>query len=280
MQMENFTQRSFVRSAVLIVVGLFIFMLALGGFYTVDQGEQAVVLRYGAAIKATGPGLNFKLPLIDEVKRISTQTRKVSYTKIHTYSRDQQPAELSISINYRMPSDMSIKIYESYGGEAQMIDRLITPRMNQELKNVFGQYNAVTAIQERAKLNTDVLNAITEKMTKEVIIESIQIENIDFSASYEKSIEERMLAEVEVQKVKQNWEREKIQADIVVTKAKAEADAIRLRGDAEAAAIAARGKALRDSPDLVALTQAEKWNGVLPTQMIPSGALPIIGLGK
>ena len=89
-----------------------------------------------------------------------------------------------------------------------------------------------------------------------------------------------MLAEVEVQKVKQNWEREKIQADIVVTKAKAEADAIRLRGDAEAAAIAARGKALRDSPDLVALTQAEKWNGVLPTQMIPSGALPIIGLGK
>ncbi len=280
MQIENFGQKSFEKGAVLILIALFVFMLAFGGFYTVDQGEQAVVLRYGAAIKTTGPGLHFKLPLVDDIKRISTQTRKVSYKDIHTYSRDQQPAELSISINYRMPSDMSMKIYESYGGEAEMIDRLITPRMNQELKNVFGQYNAVTAIQERAKLNTDVLSAITETMTKEVIIESIQIENINFSASYEKSIEERMLAEVEVQKVKQNWEREKIQADIVVTKAKAEADAIRLRGDAEAAAIAARGKALRDSPDLVALTQAEKWNGVLPTQMIPSGALPIIGLGK
>jgi uncharacterized membrane protein YqiK len=87
-----------------------------------------------------------------------------------------------------------------------------------------------------------------------------------------------MLAEVEVQKVKQNWEREKVQADIVETKAGAEATAIRLKGQAEADAINARGKALRDNPSLVGLVQAEKWDGKLPTTMIPNSALPIFNM--
>ena len=100
-----------------------------------------------------------------------------------------------------------------------------------------------------------------------------------------------MQAEVEVQRLRQNLEREKVQAEIAVTQAtgransvlaeaRAQAAAITLRGDAEATAIRARGAALGDSPNLVALTQAEKWNGVLPTTMVPQGALPMISLGK
>ena len=85
-----------------------------------------------------------------------------------------------------------------------------------------------------------------------------------------------MLAEVEVQRVRQNLERERIQAEIVETQATAEANAIRLRGEAEALAIDARGRALRDNPDIVQLVQAEKWNGVLPTTMLPSNTVPII----
>ncbi len=82
----------------------------------------------------------------------------------------------------------------------------------------------------------------------------------------------RMLAEVKVQKLRQNAEREKVQADIVVTQAQAKANAVRaaaladaeaikLRGEAEASAIKARGDALRDNPGLVQLTQAERWDG-------------------
>ena len=124
-----------------------------------------------------------------------------------------------------------------------------------------------------------------------VIIEAVQIENLDFSSEYEKSIEQRMLAEVEVQRLRQNAEREKVQAEIVVTQAnaranavraqaQAEADAIKLRGDAEAQAIAARGKALGENPSLVSLVQAEKWDGKLPATMVPGGSIPMIGLAK
>jgi regulator of protease activity HflC (stomatin/prohibitin superfamily) len=111
-----------------------------------------------------------------------------------------------------------------------------------------------------------------------MIVESVQVENIDFSDAYEKSIEQRMLAEVEVQKVQQNAEREKVQAEILVIQAKAEADAKKLQGDAEAHSINARGRALAQNPALVELIQAEKWNGVLPTTMVPGQSVPFINV--
>ena len=70
----------------------------------------------------------------------------------------------------------------------------------------------------------------------------------------------------------------KAQAEIKVVQANAEAAAITARGNAEASAIKARGEALRQSPELVALTAAEKWNGVLPTTMVPGGAVPFVAV--
>jgi regulator of protease activity HflC (stomatin/prohibitin superfamily) len=124
-----------------------------------------------------------------------------------------------------------------------------------------------------------------------IIVESVQIENIDFSDAYEQSIEARMLAEVEVQKVRQNAEREKVTAEITVIQAQAEADAqlarataeaeaTRIRGEAEASAIKAKAEALKDNAGLIALTQAEKWNGALPTTMIPDATVPFMNMGQ
>jgi regulator of protease activity HflC (stomatin/prohibitin superfamily) len=171
------------------------------------------------------------------------------------------------------------QIYSEFGGREGIVNRLLDRQVPEEVKNVFGQFNAVTAIQERARLSTEVQNAIQKAVTTPLlIVESVQIENIDFSDAYEQSIEQRMLAEVEVQKVQQNAQREKVQAEIKVIQAKAEADAVKLQGDAEAHAINARGRALRDNPSLVELVQAEKWNGVLPTTMVPGQTVPFINV--
>ena len=68
----------------------------------------------------------------------------------------------------------------------------------------------------------------------------------------------------------------KAAAEATLLNAKADADATRMRGDAEASAIKARGGALGDNPQIVALTQAEKWDGRLPSQMIPNSAIPFL----
>ncbi|CDX26867.1 exported hypothetical protein [Mesorhizobium plurifarium] len=103
------------------------------------------------------------------------------------------------------------------------------------------------------------------------------------------AVEARMTAQVEVQKQEQTLQQEKIKADIAVTQAegraksvKAEADAkayaTQVQGTAEADAIKARAAALSNNPLLVELTKAEKWNGTLPTSMIPGSSVPFLSV--
>ena len=273
------------------IIGVFA-VLALtsvlfGSWYTVNEGYRGVALRNGAVIGTAEPGLGFKMPIVDSVVDISVQNQAQLYENILAYSRDQQTAGMTISVNYRLPADQVEVIYREFGGQAGIVSRLLDRQVLAEVKNVFGRFNAATAIQERERLNAEMQMAIQQAVVGPIIVESVQIENIDFSDAYEESIEARMLAEVEVQKVKQNAEREKVTAEITVIKAQAEADAqvaqatanaeaIRLRGDAEAAAIKAKSEALKDNAGLIALTQAEKWDGKLPTTMIPEATVPFM----
>jgi regulator of protease activity HflC (stomatin/prohibitin superfamily) len=260
-------------------------------WYTVDQGERGVLLRNGAVIGVADAGLGFKIPFIDGVRRISIQNQAAQYEGVLTYSKDQQTAELKISVSYRLPADQVAAIYAEYGGQDGIVARLLDRQLPAATKAVFGRYNAVTAIQDRGRMAADMLEELQAAVKGPIIIDSLQIENIDFSDAYENSIEQRMLAEVEVQKVKQNAEREKVQAEIMViqaqasadsslAKARADAEATRLNGDAQADAIRARAKALADNPALIELVQAEKWNGILPTTMVPSGAVPFLNVGQ
>lgn len=275
------------------IVGFFIFLagisIVFGSWYTIDEGERGVLTRNGAVVGVATPGLGFKMPFMDGVEKITVRTEIINFDKLGAYSRDQQSAEMRISVNFRILPDAVKEVYSNYGSAEGIAARLIQPRINEELKTVFGQFTAVSAIQEREKLNTLVREAIAGSVGGPIVIEGVQIENIDFSNAYEESIEQRMLAEVEVQKLRQNAEREKVQAEITVTQAKAKADAvraaanaeaeaIRIKGDAEAAAIKSRGAALRDNPGLVDLTAVEKWKGDLPSTMVPGSALPFIGI--
>jgi len=273
------------------VAGLFGLGILLGSWYTVDQGERGVILRNGAVVGTAEPGLGFKVPFIDRVVDINVQTQAQLYENILAYSRDQQTAGLNISVNYRLPADKVEDIYSNFGGQAGLVTRLLDRQVLEEVKNVFGQFNAVTSIQERSRLTAEVQMAVQKAVIGPVVIESVQIENIDFSDTYENSIEQRMVAEVEVQKVRQNAEREKVQAEIKVIQAqaaadsqiaaaKAEAEAISLRGNAEAEAIRVKGAALRDNPSLIGLVQAERWNGALPTTMLPNSTVPFMEMKK
>jgi len=257
--------------------GLVVAYLLFASWYQVDQGERAVVLRFGQLVGTSEPGLHFKLPWVDTVRMISVQNQNNRYTNLEAYSRDQQPANLTVSVTYVVvdPSEL----YTQYGDLETAVRRLIDPRLTAGIKTIFGQYDAVRAIQERAALNNDFGTAATAAIDGGPInIISVQIENIDFSDAYEQSVEQRMLAQVEIQKREQNLRTTEVEAQIARTKAEGEAEATRLRGEAEASAIKARAEALRMNADLVQLQAVEKWDGKLPTTMVPSSALPFINV--
>src|SRR6478672_9600639 len=247
-----------------------VLIIAAGSWYTVDQTERGVRLRYGAVVGTAQPGLGFKIPLIDTVEKVSVKTSTYAWDKMNSYSFDQQPADLKISVTLRASPDKVSDLYAKFGRLDTAVNQVVSPAVNQQVKIVFGRYTAVKAIQERGALNAAIKDAITATLKDDpmIIIESVQLENIEFSANYLHSIEQRMLAEVEVQ----------AQADALRLNGEARATNIRITGEAEAAAIDARAKALGTNPNLVTLVQAERWNGVLPTTMVPGSAVPFVSV--
>jgi len=264
----------------LILAGLAILIVVFGTYYTVDQGERGVVLRNGAITGEAEPGLHFKIPLIDDVKYVSVQNQTQRYEKMQAYSRDQQPADLVVSVTFRITDPR--EVYASYGSVESLLGRLVDPRVNQQVKNVFGQFDAASAIQERPKLNSEIGLAVHNSVRGPLIIVSVQIENIDFSDSYEQAVEDRMQATVLQQKALAEKARRITEADAAAYEVKAQADAqahaIQVRGEAEASAIRARGGALRENPGLPSLVTAEKWDGHLPTTMPPGGTVPFLNV--
>jgi len=262
-----------------------------GSWFTVDQGERGVHLRNGKIIGTAEPGLGFKLPFFDTIAKISTQTHTVSYQRLQAYSHDQQPATIRVSVTYAVPPDRVEELYANFKSVDAMITRLVDRQVPTQVENTFGRYTAISAVQERVKFVLDVTESIKKAIIGPIEISSVQVENIDFSDAYEKSVEDRMRAEVEVQTQKQNLEKERVSAQIAVTKAQAEADsqlarakaeaeAIRIKGDAEAAAIKSRAEALAKNQDLIELTKAERWDGKLPSTMLPTNTLPFLDTKK
>jgi regulator of protease activity HflC (stomatin/prohibitin superfamily) len=280
------SQKKVIFTSLFLLIGIGIFF---GTWYTVDSKERGVVLRNGRIIKIAEPGLHFKIPIMDSVNKISIQHQALVFDKLSAYSKDQQPAELRVSISYHVPPDQVANVYTEYGNISGLESRVMSRQAPTQVENVFGQFNAVSAVQNRVKLIADISQALRDNIKGPVVIDSLQVENIDFSQAYENAISARMNAEVAVATRNQDLEKERVEAKIVVTKAQAEADsalarataeaqATKLRGDAEAGAIRAKADALAQNQNLVELIRSEKWDGKLPTQMIPGATIPFFNI--
>jgi regulator of protease activity HflC (stomatin/prohibitin superfamily) len=271
-----------------IVAGLIVIaILVLNPFKTIDAGTVGVKLRFGQAVGTMDPGIHVVLPFIERAVVYSTRTVKRSFDKVNSYSKDIQASDSRVSVNYRVDSGKAVEVYSRYG--ETFAETIIDPVLLKRLKEIFGKYDAAEIVTQRERLGVEVENNVRQNMPPGIIIDGVQIENIDFSEAYEQAIEAAMQAQAEVKKTEQELLRQKVEAEKVVVnadaaakarvaQANAEAEAIRVKGEAEAGAIKAKAEALANNPNLVQLTATEKWNGTLPTTMVPGTAVPFISM--
>lgn len=282
-----------IKSAFAVIAVIIVLAAAWGSAYTVNETERAVVLKNGKMIDVAQPGLNWKIPFITDTKMVPLITYTQRYEKVEGYSKDQQAATLRVSVTYAVPAGKVAEFYQQYRGDIEGLNtKSINPIVPQSVENVFGQYTALSAVQDRVRLVSDVTAAVKNSLKGiPVVIESVQLENIQFSEKYEKSIEDRMEAEILVTKRQQDAQANKIDAEMKVTTAQGEASsqlaiatakatATRLQGEADAAAIKAKSDAMNNAnPNLVAFTIATTWNGILPNPQ-PGTVIPMLPLDK
>lgn len=271
-----------------IIFALFGLTIVFGSWYTVDEGERVVVTRNGAVVAVTDPGLHFKTPWLDSTHTFEVRTQKYGSFSTAAYSKDIQNATYGGAVNYRVDPGKVKEIYSNLG--TGYSDRIIGTTVYRVLKEQAGKYNAAEIVNQRDRLGDAITTALAEELLPYgILVDQVQLENVDFDDSFEHAIAARMKAEVEVQQQKQVLEKQKVEAETVkvnadaqayATKQKAEAEAFRITAtmDAEAKGITKRGDALRANQQLVELVKAEKWDGKLPTTMLPNGVTPMIDL--
>lgn len=285
------------------LLGLFAFIvliLGFGTFYTVDEGERAVITWNGAVTDVAGPGLHYKMPIVEDYHLVSTRTQTYQFDQVASYSKDQQVGTAKLSVTFAVQPGEVQAVYTRFGTIDSLVSRVLQPRVLTTWKTIFGQTTALESTNDQAGLLSKFKTALDTAVGNEITIESVQIENVDFSDTFEANVEARATAEVATRTKQQELLTAKVNADIAVTQAKAQADAnlavaraaaegslvqaeadakaTRLRGEAEAAAIDARGKAIAQNANVISLVQAEKWNGVLPTTMVPGSSVPFVNV--
>ncbi|MBN8238703.1 FtsH protease activity modulator HflK [Marinobacter hydrocarbonoclasticus] len=84
--------------AAILVAGYVIYQ----SFYTVDEQERAVVLRFGEYNRTEEPGLRFKVPLIDTVNKVRVTSIRTAESSGQMLTQDENLVTVDLQVQYRV----------------------------------------------------------------------------------------------------------------------------------------------------------------------------------
>lgn len=256
-----------------IIVVFFIVISIVNPFVLVGAGKRGVVMNFGAVQdNIMGEGLHFRIPIVQKVEKIDIQTQKLG-VKATAYSKDIQTVESQLALNYHIKSDIVNKLWQEVGADYQA--RLIDPSIQESVKAVTAKFTAQELIEQRAKVKDEIKTELSNRLSKYFTVDEFSIIDFSFSDEYEKAVEAKQVAQQSALKAENDLQRIKTEAEQRIAQAKAEAEAIKLQSEA-----ANNDKYISLKALEVQKLAVEKWNGKLPDQMIPGGALPFINLNK
>ncbi len=89
----------------LAIAGVFVMIVVLSGLFTVEQQTRGIIERFGRFQKTAGPGLNFKIPLIDRVAgRVTHRVRELEIT-VESKTKDDVFVDLLIAVQFFVGED-------------------------------------------------------------------------------------------------------------------------------------------------------------------------------
>jgi regulator of protease activity HflC (stomatin/prohibitin superfamily) len=277
----------FVGLGVIVLVALYLFT---SSFVVVEAGHVGVVRTLGAVQpEPMQEGFHLKKPFIDQVEEIDIRLRKAE-NQASAASKDLQVVSTKVAVQYSMMGPVMPMTYQKIGRRQIVQTTLIDPAILESVKSVTALYTAEQLITKRAEVKVKIQLAIEEfidatlaekEVPGAVRLANVAITDFDFSAEFNRAIEDKVRAEQEALQAKNEKLRRVTQAEAAAAErtlaADAEAYQIEVASKARAEAIRREAEALKDNPALIQLRIAEKWDGKLP-QFSGGGAIPLLNI--
>jgi len=241
--------------------------LFVGGCTTVQPGTLGIQVYFGdLQQEVLKPG--FYTSVLTNIILISTQVQATD-AKSEATTNDLQNVQTQITLNWSRAGDSVRMQFEKY---PSIESRIIAPAIQESVKSVTAQYTATDLVQKRQEVKDKIEALIKERLGPVgILVDQVNITNFQFSNEFNNAIEQKVKAEQEALRAKEELEKTKIVAQQEEAKAMGAKAAAILRAEGEAKAIDIQGEALRRNPQVLDLRKVERWNGVMPTTLITDG---------
>lgn len=255
----------------IIPVFIMVCTLLISGIRIVDATEIGVVKTFGEIHGTIDSGFHIINPLTSKVQMYDLRVH-VRQSEFSSYTKDAQPVTATVEYQFELDPAYVMDVAKAYGSQ-DILESKIGNIVEEKVKVVFARYSAMTLLENRANLSTEIDSAVTplEEMFH-INFTSVIAKDIDFSDAFEKSVEAKMEAEQNALKAEQEKKKAVIKAEEAreVAAINAEAEIAKAKGEAEALMITK--EALEKMPaSWIQQMYLERWDGVLP-QIVSEGS--------
>jgi prohibitin 1 len=239
-------------------------VIALSQSWTIiPAGHTGVIDFLGNVSDETlKPGVNLVNPMA-KIEKMSIKTQELQEL-MSVPSKEGLSVDLEISLLFKLDSDMANQIYKTVG--PNYADIILVPQFRSVVRGVTARYEAKALYTaSREKLAGEILDEL-EKLVgpRGITVEQAPLREIKLPARLTQSIEEKLQAEQESQRMA-----------FILQKETQEADRKRIEA-----------KGIADFQDIVAKgisDQLLKWKGIEATEKLassPNAKIVVIGSGK
>jgi membrane protease subunit HflC len=232
-----------VTGGVLAVVVIAALIVGYGSMFTVNQAQQAVVVRLGDPVRViTEPGLNFKWPLVDNVIYVDKRILDLDNPAQEVIASDQKRLVVDAFARYRIHN--ALRFFQTVGSMEGANSRLST-LLNSALRRVLGEATLTHVVRdERAQLMARVREQLDrEAQSFGIEVVDVRIRRADLPDQNSQAVYQRMQTERQreaaefralgAQRAQEIRSRADREVTVLVAEATSKAEQIRGEGDAQ-----------------------------------------------
>ncbi len=205
------TKKMIIKSAAVLITVILLGIVGFGSIRTVGAGEVGIITRFGEVNRVAESGLTFKIPFIESMTKMETRIQKQE-VKSDAATKDLQEVNGAVAVNYSITNDNALKIYKELG--VNYVDTVITPILTEAFKEGVTQYTAEQLMANRTEAKEYILENVKNRLeTYGITVIDANLTDLNFSEEFNKAIEQKAVAQQEVEKAKQELERVKVEAE-------------------------------------------------------------------
>jgi membrane protease subunit HflC len=254
------------RNLIFIVIAFVALLLVTNSIYTVHATERAILLRFGAvSVADVPPGLHFKLPLAEEIKKADGRVLTLDSSPETYYTLEKKPLIVDSFAKWRIVDVR--KYYTATSFDERRGERLLQERVSEGLRNQISRRDMHEVVSgERDQLMHELLSDLNAVMAEAVGIEvvDVRVKRIDLPTDVSASVYDRMNSERQIEARQYRAQGRElalgIRADAerqtVVIEANAYREAEQLRGDGDAKSANIYAEAFNKDPEFYKFTRS------------------------